>query len=360
MKLLPGLQRCNAAALAVLCLLTTVRAEDAAPPAPPLRSTVFFVSDNAALAPGRRVNPTVVRRMVDRIITAATGKPTPGAAWGSLVKKSDRVGIKVAASGGSVSGTNPEVVDAIVDGLLAAGLTPAQIIVWDRNLQDLLAAGFRRDGSRYQLRWIDPRTGYDKKSQLTAPVLGRLIWGDSGFGDKDGNRFSDLLSGGEQLSSRSYYATVLTKEVTKIINVPSLTDSFLTGVHGALANVTFGNIDNWRRFTKPPAFGDPYLAEIYSDAVIRDKVVFTLLDALVLQYAGGPFANPGFLVDHFTIYGGFDPVAIDATAMRLLDESRQPSKLPSLGPLTGWLQSAESLGLGNAAAEKIDLVRAEP
>jgi hypothetical protein len=347
---------CNACGLVLMTTLGTARAAE--PVSLPQRSAVFFSTDTASVRPDRRVNPAVVQRMVDNLVTRATGKPSPAAAWASLVKKDDRVGIKVAASGRSVSGTRPEVVDAVVKGLASAGIPASNIIVWDRNLDDLLAAGFRRDGSRYQLRWIDPRTGYDKNAEVHAPVLGKLIWGDSTFGDKSGSRIADLLSDGDQLSSRSYYSKILTSQVTKIINIPSLTDSFLTGINGALANVTLANLDNWRRFTKPPAFGDPYIVEIYSDPIVRDKIVFTLLDGLLLQYAGGPLANPGFLADYFTIFAGFDPVAIDATAMRLLDEYRKPSKLPSLVPMTGWLESAKITRLGTPDESRIDLIPA--
>jgi uncharacterized protein (DUF362 family) len=229
--------------------------------------------------------------------------------------------------------------------------------VWDRNLNDLLATGYSRNDPLYRLRWVDTATGYDKKSQVTAPVIGRLIYGDSAFGDRTGSRMEDILSGGEQLSSTSFYAKVLSQEVDKVINVPSLTDSFLTGVNGALANMTLPNLDNWRRFTRSPDFGDPYLAEIYADAMIHGKVVLTILDALVLQYAGGPFPNPGFLVDHYSIFMSKDPVAIDATAARLLNENRMPSRLPSLDKMTLWLQSASAIDLGKHREEDIDLIR---
>lgn len=320
-------------------------------------SKVFFAVDNSSLSPGRQASGPVVQRMVDQLILRLTGKPTVAEAWGSLVGKKDRIGIKVSAAGGPLSGTNPQVVDAIVTGLIEAGVSPSNIIVWDRNLQDLIATGYRRDGSRYQLQWVDPATGYDSKAQVSAPVLGKLIWGDSGFDTKSGTRFADVTGAGDQLSSKSFYSNVLSREVTKIINVPSLTDSFLTGVNGALANMVLPNLDNWRRFTKPPSFGDPYLAEIYADAIIRDKVVLTIMDGLILQYAGGPFANPGFLLDNFTLYASKDPVAIDATAVRLLDEARAPSKLPNLSPMTLWLESAHSIGLGNHREEDIELIQ---
>jgi len=327
-------------------------------PAPPAgRATVYYAMDSSSLTDNRKVNAGVVRRMVNSLVMRATGRPEVGAAWASLVAKTDRVGIKVAASGGAISGTNPAVVDAIVEGLAAAGIPPSNIIVWDRNLADLLAAGYRTDSARYQLRWVDPVKGYDRKSQVSAPVLGRLIWGDSGFGDRAGTRLADVLGTGDQLSSKSCYAKVLSTGVTKVINVPSLSDSFLTGINGALANMTLPNLDNWRRFTKPPAYGDPYLAEIYSDAIIRDKVVLTIMDGLVMQYAGGPAPNPGFLLDHFTLFAGRDPVAIDATAARLIDEARKPAKLPSVLPLTVWLESAETIGIGKQREQDIDLVR---
>jgi uncharacterized protein (DUF362 family) len=295
--------------------------------------------------------------MVDNLVCASTGKRTPAEAWASLVKATDRVGIKVAASGGAVSGTHPAVVKAIAAGLASAGVPPSNIIVWDRNLDDLIAAGYAKDDPLYRLRWIDNTTGYDKKSQVTAPVIGRLIWGDSAFADRTGSRMEDVLSGGEQLSGTSYHAKILSQEIDKVVNVPSLTDSFLTGVNGALANMTLPNLDNWRRFTRSPDFGDPYLAEIYADAMIHDKVVLTILDALVLQYAGGPFPNPGFLTEHHTIFASRDPVAIDATAMRLLNENRTASRLPSLDKMTLWLQSASAINLGKNREEDIELIR---
>ena len=325
--------------------------------AAPARSKVFYAMEESSLTPDRLPNTRVVARMVNNLLCALTGKPDPTAAWTSLVKKTDRVGIKVAASGGVVSGTHPILVETLARGLIAAGIPPSHIIVWDRNLADLLAAGYSRNSPLYRLRWVDISTGYDKKAQVTAPVLGRLIWGDSAFGDREGSRMEDLLHGGDQLSDTSHYAKVLTQEVDKIINLPSLADSFLTGVNGAVANMTLPNLDNWRRFTRPPDHGDPYLAEIYADAMIHDKVLFTLLDALVLQYAGGPFPNPGFLVDHHTLFASRDPIAIDSTAVRLLNENRILSRLPSLETMTRWLESASTIGLGNHREEDIELIR---
>ena len=90
--------------------------------------------------------------------------------------------------------------------------------------------------------------------------------------------------------------------------------------------------------------------------MIRGKVVLTILDGLRLQYAGGPFSNPNFVIDHQTIFMGRDPVAIDATAVRLIDENRAISKLPSLEKSTRWLESASHIGLGKHLEKDIALI----
>jgi hypothetical protein len=47
-----------------------------------------------------------------------------------------------------------------------------------------------------------------------------------------------------------------------------------------------------------PRWAAPTFSELYADALIRDKVVVTFLDALILQYAGGPF-QPKFFHPKF-------------------------------------------------------------
>ena len=316
------------------------------------RSTVFYAMDSRALANGFEPVPAVVRTMVDAVVMGATHKTSPAAAWRSLVGKDDVVGIKVAAAPGAMGGTHPAVARAVAQALQEAGIPASRIIVWDRNRDDLLAAGYSPRDPDFQLHWIDPASGYDRE-----PVLGRLIWGDSKFGERQGTRLEDMLSHGDQLSSTSYYAAVLSKTVTKVINLPSLCDSFMCGLNGSLANMTIWNVDNWRRFIKEPYFGNPYVAEIYADPVVHEKVVLTIMDGLALQFAGGPFPNPNFTRQYFTIFGSTDPVAIDATAVGLIDEFRVANKLPKIAPVAGHVETAGSMGLGNAAAGDIDQVR---
>lgn len=347
----------KAAAFFVLVLgaVSAVAQQPAAAPAP--KSQIFYAMDATAIGPGGVVNRSTVRRMVDSLVCRLTGQRTAAEAWRTLVAPTDRVGIKVAASGRAVSGVNPEVALAVAEGLAEAGVPAKNIVVWDRNMEDLLAAGYDRKSKFYTLEAIDPKTGYDPKAQVSAPMVGKLIWGDSKFGDKKVSRFSDMLTSTEQLSSTSFYAKILSTGVTKVINIPSLSDSFMTGINGALANMTLSNLDNWRRFGKAAAEGDSYIAEIYADPMIHDKVVLTILDGLILQYAGGPFPDGNFAIDYFSIFASRDPVAIDGTAVRLIEELRLAHKMPSIRTMSAYVEAAEMLGLGTFAEPRIQMTR---
>jgi len=316
-------------------------------------SRVLYVMDPHCLEPGGEVRAEAVDRMVNSLLIGLTGRPTATSAWKSLLHEDEVVGIKVSASGQKASGTRLATVMAVVRGLRAAGFSREQIVVWDRNRQDLLASGFSESSPDYELQWIDPADGYDEESPVSAPILGKLIWGDSKFVPRSQQRFADLAGGTHQLSSQSYVSNVLSRKVTRVIHIPSLQDSFLTGINGALAGMVLHNLDNWRRFTTAPFFGDPYLAEIYATEVISGKVVLTLLDGLFLQFAGGPFPNPAQTVENFTIFASYDPVALDATARRLINEVRAEHRLPDVNSQSGYIESAALLGLGVEGEDKI-------
>lgn len=100
------------------------------------RASVVIVRDPAA-TDAFKPRLERVRPMVDRAITNLTHKPTVPEAWRSLVSTQDVVGIKVFSAPGPNSGTRPAVVAAVIEGLLAAGLPPKKIIVWDRQIADL-------------------------------------------------------------------------------------------------------------------------------------------------------------------------------------------------------------------------------
>ena len=295
---------------------------------------------------GGVIRASMVARMVDAVVQTVAGKPDIASAWRVFVDSKDRVGIKVSAAGAPVSSTHAEVVAAVAAGLVAAGVDAKNIVIWDRLGRDIELAGYEELAARYKVTSTDAEGGYDDKAKLLASVMGKLIIGDVEFGRKRG----------DQVSSTSHVSRVL-GGLDKVVHVPALADSMHSGVRGALAGMVLDNIDNWRRLARPPHYGDPYLPEIYADPRLGGKVVLTILDALRPQYAGGPFPGAEFSVNYGAIFASRDPVAIDATGMRLLDDFRKDAKLPALSKITRWLDSAEVLGLGRADDAQIELVR---
>lgn len=329
------------------CLCAAVHAQEK-PDAPGI-AEVFLAQDPSAVR-GGRVDQEAVRRMVDRVVMAAAGAPDLAAAWRAFVSPRDRVGLKVSASGAPVSSTHPAVVAAVAEGLVAAGVDPRNIVIWDRKWEDIRRAGYAALARRFVVASTDRAGGYAEKETVSAAVMGKLIAGDREF---DGNR------GGEQTSSRSHLSAVL-GAVDKIVHLPALTDHLSSGVNGALSGMVLDNVDNWRRLARPPHFGDPFLPEIYSDPRIGGKVVLTILDALRPQFAGGPFPEPQYSVRHGAILASRDPVAVDALGLQLLDRFRSEGGLPPLGKNIGWLRSAEEIGLGMADLDRIRVVPVRP
>ena len=326
------------------------------PPPAPTPSVVYRAQNENAIR-DYKANPEIVRRMTNALVLAVTHQPDVASAWRSLVKPNDRVGIKISAAGGELFTTHRAIVNTIVDGLVAAGHSRRDIIVWDKSLGGMKEAGYS-EAEGYQLRFIPPRDGYDAKATISAPFLGNLIWGDFEY---IGNRGEmPLLSETENTSSISHLSKIVADEVTKIINVPVLSDSVRNGIAGCLYNVTIPNVDNWRRFGGPPDFGASSIPEIYADPHIGPKVVLNIMDGLLAQYAGGPESQPAYAFPFATIYASKDPVAIDAIALRHLEEWRAKRKVPPIKRTGAQVQVAAEMGLGNADLSRIEIRDVSP
>ena len=367
-------------------------------PQAPVRSFVYTEHDPSSIQ-HYETNNSRVRAMVDRLVVATTGKESAAAGWRSLVEPKDVVGIKISAAGGSSAATHHAVVAAIVDGLEAAGVPKANILVWDRDAEDLHAAGYLARDERTStfdcnVLAIEPKFGYDAKYIFRSPVLGKLIWGDLLFSgnpvpadlglhdpiDPQGHSVLEAVRPSAtpastavnnpgnpkknirdvNLSSESHYCTILTKRVTKVINVPVYADNFYTGIGGALYNITIPNIDNWRRLVTPPRCGAAAIPEMYSDPNVGGKVILNIVDGLVAQIAGAPTFMPLYARHHATLYASRDAVAVDAVLLRQLEIWRKESQLPALGETAAHVQAAGDAGLGNFAPENIEVRAVNP
>jgi hypothetical protein len=325
-------------------------AQTARPTATP--SVVYTARDPAAIN-HYHTDPAIVRTMVDRLILAVTHQPDIAKAWSSLVAPNDKIGIKISAAGGELFTTHRDVVNAIVNGLVAAGHPRESIIVWDRELGGIKDAGYRPNAEGYRLLSIPPRDGYDAKAFFSAPLLGNLVWGDLEF--HSGKAIIPLLSETENTSDISHFSRIVSSDVTKIINVPVMSNSEANGLAGCLYNMVIPNIDNWRRFSDSTQVGSSTVAEIYANPIIAKKVVLHLMDGLVAQYAAGPRSEPNYAVHYATLMASKDPVAIDSIALRQIEEWRVKEKLPSLKEAAGYLPMAVQYGLGKADPRQIEI-----
>ena len=318
----------------------------------PTPSIVYEVHNPDAIK-DYEVNPRVVREMVNRLVLAVTGQSDVGKAWASLVSPNDRVGIKICAAGGELFTTHHAIVNAIVDGLAAAGHPRSGIIVWDRSLGGIKEAGYRPTTDSYQVKAIAPHDGYDAKAVVSAPVAGKLVWGDFEYVGDLGKM--PLFADADATSNVSHFSKIVSNEVDKVINVPVMSVSETNGIAGCIYNMTIPNIDNWRRFAQGSRFGAESLAEIYASPLIAKKVVFNLMDGLIAQYAGGPQPQPNYAVHHATLYASKDPVALDAIALKRLEEWRKRGSLRPVGPVAAYIDFAGQLGLGNSATNRIEI-----
>jgi hypothetical protein len=308
------------------------------------QARVLIVQNDAAVE-AFRARPEIVRTMVDRGLTNLTGKPTAAAAWRSLVTTQDVVGIKVFASPGPDSGTRPAVAAAVVEGLLAAGLPPKRIVVWDKEEADLRLAGYFRLADRYGIRVAGSvQAGWDDKAFYESEILGNLVWGDLEFGRK-----------GDGAGRRSFVSRLVSRDLTKIINITPLLNHNLAGVSGNLYSLATGSVDNLIRFDAIPSRLARAIPEIYALETLSDKVVLNITDALICQYEGEERGLLHYSVPLNQLRFSKDPVALDMLSIKELDRQRQAAKAPDLKPNIELYDTAALLELGVSDLKRIQV-----
>ena len=288
-----------------------------------------------------------VRVMVNRALTNLTHKPTVPEAWRSLVTTQDIVGIKVLSAPGPNSGTRPAVVAAVVEGLLAAGLPPKHIIVWDREITDLRLAGFDELANQYGIRLASTtQASWDEKTFYSpdSPILGNLVWGDLEFGKK-----------GDGVGRKSFVSTLVSRELTKIINVTPLLNHNDVGVSGNLYSLAMGSVDNIIRFESSPQTLATAIPEIYSLPALSDHVALNITDALICQYEGGERGLLHYSATLNQLRFSRDPVALDVLSIQELVRQRQAAHAPQVKPNLKVYSNAALLQLGTDDLRRIQV-----
>ena len=352
-KLFACLCSVRRAAVALLSLaLVPISAASASvsntPAASGLTNRVVIV-ENANATEAFQPRPEAVRQMVDQGISKLLLTTNASAAWRQLATTQDIIGLKVYCALGSHCGTRPALVAAVIEGLMAAGFHASNIVVWDKHRGDLRRAGFFELGTRYGVAIEGAAdVGWDSTNYYEAPLVGNLLYGDLEFGRKD-----------EGAGRKSYISKLITRRLTKIIQLTPLLNHNTAGVCGNLYSLTMGSVDNTVRFEADPRHMATAVPEIYALQALGDKVVLNIVDALICQYQG---EDQGLL--HYSIVlnelrFSKDPVALDTLSLQELDWQRRAARVRSPTNHIEIYQNAALLELGanDLPSIKIERVR---
>lgn len=299
-------------------------ASQTSPLARPADARVSLVRDPASIQNGRP-DAARVRSLLDRLIRIHYDVADPAEAFRRHFSPQDRVGIKVNCLSGRRMSTHVELVDAIAEKLIQAGVPPENILIWDRMNDDL------RKG------------GYTIKA----------------FGESFACVGCDVLGYERELTVHRSIGSLFVKAVTRLctaqINVPVLKDHGIVGVTLGMKNF-FGAIHNPNKYH--PDRGDPYVADLYSHPDIGGKVSMTIVDALEVQCEGGPPFQPQWCEDYGGLLLSNEPVALDRIGWKLIEDLRRVKGFPSLKEANReptYIHTAAELGLGSDDLNKIDL-----
>ncbi len=291
------LKKCLASA-AVLRAGGRMRLLAAAEPGAVLeKSRVVIARDATLRGTSNTVDSRRMLSLVDRAMQALFDRDNPIETWKKLVRPGDAVGLKVNALGGRGFSSNLELVEAICGRLQEAGIKASDIVVWDRDTDELEHAGFHvsAGGSRVQCFGTD-RVDYEQELVTHGSVGSRL-------------------------------SRILTQRCNVLINVPVLKDHDGAGVSIALKNM-YGVIHNPNKYH--PNGCNPYIADLNMLPEIRTRMRLTICDATTASYEGGPGYKPEYSWKNNALMVSQDPVALDYTGWQIIEHKRAEKGLKTL------------------------------
>ncbi len=238
-----------------------------------------------------------------------------------------RVGMKVNCLTRNFNSTPVAMADGLTRLLTAAGFDENNLIVWDRTDRELKLAGYTLNASSFGPKCLGTDT--------------------VGFGYS-----SQFYSSG---NVNSLVSRILTDAIDANINLPILKDHSIAGLSASLKNM-FGAINNPNKYHGNNC--SPFAAEISNLAPIKSKHRLSIIDAMKVQYNGGPGYDSRYIANYNGLIFSADPVAADTIGLEIIEHLRRRHNLPSLeqaGRPVKYLKAAEELGLGVADRIRIDL-----
>jgi uncharacterized protein (DUF362 family) len=261
------------------------------------KSRVVVARDEQLRGSGSSVDSNRIMALLDHAMQALSGRDHPVDVWKNLVRPGETVSLKVNTLGGRGISTNLLLVAAICQRLQEAGVKPGDIVIWDRDSEELERAGFHLAVSRDRVQCFGTdRVGYEEELAAYGSV-------------------GSLLS------------KILTQRSNVLINLPVLKDHDGAGVTIALKNM-YGVIHNPNKYH--PNGCNPYVADLNMLPEIRSRMRLTICDATTAMYEGGPGYKPEHSWNANALLVSTDPVALDYTGWQMIERKRAEKGLKTL------------------------------
>lgn len=351
------------------------QAAEAGFPAKPDPTVVVY--EDARLVDKFHSTSSQVRTALDASILSLAGKASQAEAWKQWVKPEDKVAIKINTVGGPLLSSHPGLVESVYQGLRAAGVPESNIQIWDKFAVQMRNAGWDTASppNGWNVRSVIPGRGFDPGSFYFSEIVGLLIWGDQDFVGKQDPlgsalNMKDWETPGEetlerekteasnkQISNRSYFTKIVTKECTKMVNIAVMSDHPELGVYGCVSSLILGSIDNNRRFLSDSPTSSLALAELMARPELGQKTVLHIMDGRIAQFAGGPRFVPHYTRQPGRIYVSRDPVAIDTLARQDIVRWREEARVAIVDDSDEYLDIASQFGVGESDPQKIPIRR---
>jgi hypothetical protein len=359
---------------------------------------------------GGKYNPDAVQRAFSRGLKEMTGENTPANAWSSLFSPDDVVGIKINCIGAPKISSSLESINETIAGLKSAGVKENNIIIWDRMDSDFKRTGLHLNRSARGVRvqgtatdwegvvpWVE---GYDRSVSVSfedgtlkkyreliqrdftkdgthREIFNSLSWlwaliqqgntkaqkyGDEirrlymDYSDREGikkiaekvaDEFNDITIEDED---KSCFSNLVTKEITKLVNIAVLKHNEDSGVTWATKNVALGVTTNKVRFHID--YCAKSIPDILSKPCLRDKMVLHIGEAAKISTVS--VAGAQLALDN-RIFFSRDPVAMDRLGLDILEEKRKEHNLESIRDIATHIAACAGKGLGTDDLTKIDL-----
>jgi hypothetical protein len=265
---------------------------------------VVLIRDKEVLNEDQVVNKKILSEMLNSGMSSLGGEKDGSALWKKLFSPEDIVGVKMNVM---MTPTHNELIELIVENLFQAGVEDKNIYIWDR---DKVGIGSAEMFSRTR------KFGY----------------------------------------ARDHLSNVI-KKCTALINVCGMKSHYLSGAAFSIKNWA-GAIDNPFEYHTEDCCSS--LGKIPAIPEIKSKCRLIILDGLRPLFNGGPQVDPKYLWNYNGLILGFDHVAVDTIALRIIqskrDEYKKQKWILSPPPLHITLADTK-YKVGTSDLSKIELVK---